>query len=164
MAAQVQEAVRRYDPGVRVVHTVTLERLVDDSIAQDRLLALLAGFFAALALALSAIGLYGITSCGVHRRASEIGVRIALGASSHDVQWMILRDVLVLVITGAAVGIPAALAAAAVVRGLLFGVTPADPLTIAGATIALILIALVAGYLPARRACRLDPMQALRSE
>jgi predicted permease len=164
MAAQVQEAVRRFDPGVRVVHTVTLERLVEDSIAQDRLLALLAGFFAVLALMLSAIGLYGITSYGVHRRTSEIGVRIALGASSRDVQWMVLREVLVLVVAGASVGIPAALAAAGIVSGLLFGVTPADPLTIAGAAITLILIALMAGYLPARRACRVDPMQALRSE
>ena len=164
MAARVQEAVRGYDPGVRVVHTVTLAGLVDDSIAQDRLLALLAGFFAVLALALSAIGLYGITSYGVHRRTSEIGVRIALGASSSDVKWMVLREVLVLVVAGAAVGIPAALAAAGIVRGLLFGVTPVDPLTIAGAALTLILIALLAGYLPARRACRVDPMQALRSE
>ena len=79
-------------------------------------------------------------------------------------QWLVLREVLVLVLAGAAIGVPAALAASGIVRGLLFGLTPTDPLSIGGATIALILIALVAGYVPARRACRVDPMQALRHD
>jgi ABC-type antimicrobial peptide transport system permease subunit len=164
VTAQVQEAVRRFDPGVRVVHTVTLERLVDDSIAQDRLLALLAGFFGVLALVLSSVGLYGITSYGVHRRTNEIGVRMALGASMQSVCRMVLREVLVLVISGAAVGIAAALMAAGIVRGLLFGLTPTDPISIAMATATLVAIALLAGYLPARRASRLEPVRALRCE
>jgi predicted permease len=164
MAAQLEEMIRRYEPGVRVLHTVTLERLVEDSIIQDRLLALVATFFAVLALVLSALGLYGITSYGVHRRTSEIGVRMALGASAQNVQWMILREVLVLVAAGGAGGIAAALAVSEVVRSLLFGLTPTDPLIIAAATFALILIALLAGYLPARNACRVDPIQALRYE
>lgn len=144
--------IRRIDPEVRVVHTTTVERLVEESIVQDRLLATLSSWFALLALLLSAVGLYGITSYGVQRRTSEIGVRMALGASNRSVQWMVLREVLVLAAIGAALGIPAALAASGIVQGLLFGLPPTDPLTVATAIIALLLVATVAGYLPARRA------------
>jgi ABC-type antimicrobial peptide transport system permease subunit len=164
VAAQVQEAVRRYDVGVRVTHAVTLKQLVEDSIAQDRLLALLAACVAILALLLSSVGLYGITSYAVHHRTQEIGVRLALGASRQSVRWMVLREVLILVVAGAAIGIPGALIASATVRGLLFGLAPTDPSNIAGATVALTVIAVLAGYLPAHRACRVDPMQALRWE
>ena len=98
------------------------------------------------------------------RRTNEIGVRMALGASSTDVQWMVLREVLLFVVGGAAVGISAALAASGFVRTLLFGLPPTDPLTVAGATVALMLVAGLAGYLPARRATRIDPIAALRAE
>jgi predicted permease len=164
MIASVQEAVRRFDPGLSVIRAVPIELVFEAWIAEDRLLALLAGFFGSLALILAAIGLYGSTSYGVQRRTSEIGVRMALGASKKDVQWMILREVLVLVFAGAAIGLPIAIAGSEVLSGMLFGLTPTDPVTIAGAVVALILIALVAGYLPARRACQVDPMQALRCE
>lgn len=164
MAAQVQDAVRRFNPQIRMAHTTTLERLVEDSIVQDRLLAMLSTAFAALALVLAAVGLYGITSYGVHRRTNEIGVRMALGASKGDVQWMVLREVLLLVTAGAAVGIPASIAASGLVRSLLFGLTPTDPVTVAGATFMLIVVAALAGYLPARRATRIDPIAALRVE
>jgi len=164
MTAQVQEEIRRFNPQIRVVHTTTLERLVEESIVQDRLLARLSTWFAVLALLLAAVGLYGITSYDVHRRTNEIGLRMALGASKGNVQWMVLREVLVLVIAGAAVGIPAALAAARIVEGLLFNLTPTDPVTVAGATVTLILVAALAGYVPARRATRIDPITALRVE
>jgi predicted permease len=164
MAAQVQEAVRRFNPQIRMVHMTTLDRLVEDSIVQDRLLALLSAAFAVLALVLAAVGLYGITAYGVHRRTNEIGVRMALGASRSDVQWMVLREVLLLVTAGAAVGIPASIAASGLVRSLLFGLTPTDSVTVAGATFVLIVVAALAGYLPARRATRIDPMAALRVE
>jgi predicted permease len=164
MAAEIERAVRDFDPGVRVVHSVTLHRLVEDSIIPDRLLALLATFFAVLALVLSAAGLYGVTSYGVHRRTREIGVRMALGASSSSVQWMVLREVLMLGVIGAAAGVLAALASARIVRGLLFAVMPTDSVTLAGATIVLILIAALAGLIPARRACRVDPIRALRCD
>jgi predicted permease len=162
MTVQVQDAIRRFNPELRVVHTTTLERLVDDSIVEDRLLSTLSTGFAVLAVALAAVGLYGITSYGVHRRTNEIGVRMALGASMGDVQWMVLREVLLLVTAGAVVGIPAALAASGVVRSLLFGLTPTDPVTVLAATVMLIFVAVLAGYIPARRATRIDPMAALR--
>lgn len=162
MTAQVQDAIRRFNPELRVVHTTTLERLVDDSIVEDRLLSTLSSGFAVLAVVLAAVGLYGITSYGVHRRTNEIGVRMALGASKGDVQWMVLREVLLLVTAGTVVGIPAALAASGIVRGLLFGLTPTDPVTVLVATVMLILVAVVAAYVPARRATRIDPMAALR--
>jgi predicted permease len=164
IVADVQKAVRDIEPRVRIVHSVSLERLVEDSIIPDRLLALFATFFAVLALVLSTAGLYGVTSYGVHRRTRELGVRMALGASGRSVQWMVLREVLVLGVIGAAVGVAASLASARVVRGLLFGVVPTDPLIVAGATMVLILVATVAGFVPARRACRVDPMRALRCE
>jgi ABC-type antimicrobial peptide transport system permease subunit len=158
MAAQVQNAVRSFNPQIRIVHTTTVERLVEDSIVQDRLLAVLSTAFAVVALVLAMVGLYGMTSFGVHHRTNEIGVRMALGASAGDVQSMILREILWLVTAGAAIGIPASLVASGLVRSLLFGVTPMDPVTIAGATSVLILVAALAAYLPARRA------SALRAE
>ena len=162
--AHVEQAVAAHNPGVRVVHAVTLERLVEDSIIQDRLLALLAGSFGMLALLLSSIGLYGITAYGVHRRTGEIGLRMALGASDRSLQWMVLREVLVLALAGAAIGVSAALAASGVVRALLFDVAPTDPWTILAATTVLVGVAAGASYLPARRACRIDPIRALRSQ
>jgi len=164
MAAQVREEVRRFNPDIRVVHITTLEQLVDDSIVQDRLLATLSAAFATLAVILAAVGLYGITSYTVHRRTAEIGVGRALGASMPSVRWLVLREVLLLVIAGAAVGIPAALAASRIVEGLLFNLTPTDPMTVAGATVALLVVASLAGYLPARRATRINPITALRVE
>jgi predicted permease len=162
MAAQVQDVVRRFNPQIRMTHTTTLERLVEDSIVQDRLLAALSTASALLALMLAVVGLYGITSYGVQRRTNEIGVRMALGASPDAVRWMVLREVLWLATAGAAIGIPAALAASGLVRSLLFDLTPVDPVTIAIATSLLILVAAIAGFFPARRATRIDPIAALR--
>jgi predicted permease len=161
---EVQRVLAGHDPGVRVTHAVTLERLVEDSIIQDRLLALLAGSFGMLALLLSSLGLYGVTAHGVHRRTSEIGLRMALGASSRSLHWMVLREVLVLALAGAAIGVSAALAASGVVRTLLFGVAPTDPWTILAAATVLVGVAAGATYLPARRACRIDPIRALRCQ
>jgi ABC-type antimicrobial peptide transport system permease subunit len=126
--------------------------------------ATLASFFALLALALGAIGIYGIVAYRVAHRTAEIGVRMALGAQKRDVLWLILRETLVLVAAGAAVGIPSALAVARLVKSLLYGLEPWDPLTIACATAVLFAAGALAGLLPARRAASLEPTLALRRE
>jgi predicted permease len=120
--------------------------------------------FGAFAMFLACIGLHGVTAYSVARRTSEIGVRIALGAQRGDVFWLVLRQVVVITAAGLAVGIPVAIWAGRGVRALLFGVKPADPLSLAGAAIVMMVVAAVAGYLPARRAAGLDPLTALRVE
>ena len=164
IAGRVLEEVRRFNPEIRVVRTTTLDRLVDESIVQDRLLATLSAWFAGAALLLAMIGLYGLTSYAVRQRTNEIGIRMALGASSSSVRWMVLREVLGLTIGGAVVGIPAAIAAARFVHSLLFDVTPTDAAAVAAATLTLIAVAVLAAAAPARRAAKVDPVVALRGE
>jgi ABC-type antimicrobial peptide transport system permease subunit len=126
--------------------------------------ATLASFFAILALVLSAIGIYGILAYSVSRRTAEIGVRMALGAKKSDVLWLIMRETLVLLTIGAAVGVPAALATAHLIKSLLYGLEPSDPLTVTGAAVVLFAAGALAGFLPARRAASIEPTLALRSE
>jgi ABC-type antimicrobial peptide transport system permease subunit len=141
-----------------------LEDQVDVMLAEERLVAILASFFGGLALLLASIGLYGLMSYTVNRRTSEIGVRMALGAQPGNVTALILRDALWLVLAGIAVGVPIALAASSLVSGMLFGLSGSDPTMIALSATILLGVALFAGYLPARRASRIAPTIALRSE
>ena len=131
-------------------------------------MAILGGGFGILALILASVGLYGSLAYAVTRRTREIGIRVALGAPSSGLLRMILRQALVLVLIGIAMGIPAALALARLtstqISGLLFGLKPTDPITIAGAAVVLLIVAACAAYLPARRASRVEPMMALRGE
>jgi len=120
--------------------------------------------FGGFALLLASIGLHGLTDYAVSRRTAEIGVRIALGARRGDVLWLVLRQVVVITLAGLVIGVPAALAAARVVQATLYGVEPGDPLSIVIAAAALTLVALAAGFVPARRAVRMDPLAALRCE
>ena len=142
----------------------TLATQVDESLNRERLLATLSAFFGALALSLAAIGLYGVMSYTVARRRNEIGIRMALGAEHKTIQWMVLREVLVLVGAGLLLGFAAATACTRLITSLLYGVTPTDPTMLAFAGLTLVTIAALAGYLPARRAARLDPMTTLREE
>jgi ABC-type antimicrobial peptide transport system permease subunit len=128
------------------------------------MLALLSTAFGAVALFLVCVGLYGVISQWAVQRTREIGVRMALGATAAGVRWMVLRRALLLVLAGVAVGVPAAMASSQLLRGVLFGVRPLDPRAIAGAALAMLAVAVLAAYLPARRASRVDPMAALRSE
>jgi ABC-type antimicrobial peptide transport system permease subunit len=134
------------------------------SLVRERMLALLAGFFAALALMLACIGLYGVMAYRVARRTREIGIRIAIGARQQSVVWMMVRETLILVIVGAALGTLTSLAANRYIAGQLFGVTPRDPLATAVALLVLGIVTMVAAYLPARQASRIDPVRALRAE
>ena len=130
----------------------------------ERLVATLSTLFGLLALALACVGLYGIMAYSVARRTNEIGIRMALGAQQADVLWMVLKDALVMVGIGLAIGIPTALASSRVISSLLFGLSAHDPWTIAAASVVLLGVALFAGYLPARRATKVDPMVALHYE
>jgi predicted permease len=159
----LKSTMAQFNPDV-VISFRTLDTVVDESLTRERLLATLSGFFGALALLLSAIGLYGVMSYSVARRRNEIGIRMALGAEQRRILVMVLGDVAVLLIFGLAAGIAAALLSTRLVASFLYGVTARDPAVLAISSAALAIVAAAAGYLPARRASRLDPMSALREE
>ena len=138
--------------------------MIEESLVRDRLMATLSGLFGGLALLLASIGLYGILSFGVASRTKEIGIRMALGAQAREVRRLVLREAVVLVLVGVAVGIPVIFAATRFASSLLFELTPTDPLSLSLAALLLFVVALVAGYLPARRATKVDPLVALRYE
>ena len=142
----------------------TLAGAVDESIFQDRILATLGGCFGGLALLLAAIGLYGVIAFGTAQRAGEFGVRLALGAQRSEVLWMVLRDALLLVAAGLALGLPASLAASRYVGSVLFDVKPGDAESFVGTAVVLVVVGLAAAFVPARRSAGMDPMRALRHE
>ncbi len=142
----------------------TVARVVSQALVEERVIAMLSGFFAGLALLLASVGLYGLMSYAVTRRSREIGVRVALGAQRPTVLWLVLREALALGLFGIALGIPCALAASRLIASMLFGISTGDLPTIAAVSLVLLAVASLAGYLPARRASRIDPMVALRAE
>jgi predicted permease len=164
MAGAVREAVRELDPNVPIFALTTQADQIASSLRQERLFAQMATALGGVAALLSALGLYGLLAYAVARRRPEIGIRMALGATRGAVQWMVLRDSLVLVGIGLALGIPAALAGTRLLSAMLFGLAPRDPLTLAGSAAAMLALGLLAGYLPARRAARVDPVVALRCD
>ena len=146
------------------LQTKTIEQIMSQDLVEERVTALLSGFFAALALLLACIGLYGLMSYAVTRRTREIGIRVALGAQRENVLWIVLRETLTLALLGIAIGIPVALAASRLIAAMLFGITPTDLPTMLGVNLLLLAVAVLAGYLPARRASSIDPIVALRTE
>jgi predicted permease len=164
LAATVREIIGSIDPNLPVFGLMTQTDQIETSLRQERLFAALGTLLAGVALLLSAIGLYGLLAYAVTRRTPEIGLRMALGAARGSVLWMVLRESLVLTAIGLAAGIPAALLAMTTLRAMLFGLAPRDPATIAGAATVMLLLAMAASFVPARRASRLDPMVALRIE
>ena len=141
-----------------------LDEQIDAARHQERLVAWLSGLFATLALLLAAVGVYGVTSYSVTRRRAEIGLRMALGAQRRDVMRLAIRQTMLMTVGGVILGIPVAAAVTRYLRALLFGITPLDPISFVTAPLLLLLIALLACYLPARRATTIDPMMALRCE
>lgn len=164
LAPAVRQAITQVDPKMPIFGVTTLSEQVLDTLKQDRLIAQLVSFFGALALMLASIGLYGVMSHGVARRTNEIGIRMALGAERSHIAWMVLRETLLLVMSGLVIGVPAALLAARLISNQLFGLGASDPLTLIGAAIGLTVVAMLAGYVPARRATRVNPLTALRYE
>lgn len=160
----IRQETQRFDPKLPIESLKPAQALIDESLVTERIVAQLATLFGMLALLLAAIGLYGVMSYSVARRTGEIGVRMALGASQRSVASMILREIVVLVSIGSALGAAGALGLGGFVQTLMFGLAPRDPLTLAAAVTVLLVVALVAGYLPARRAARIDPIVALRTE
>jgi predicted permease len=164
LGAAVREAIARVDPRLPISQLITIDRQLSDALNQQRLFARLVGVFGALAVLLACVGLYGVVAQSVARRANEVGIRMALGAQRRTIVGMVLKETLLLIGIGLAVGLPAALAGAQVIRGRLFGVGTADPLTILGTSLLLTLVAALAGFIPASRAASVPPMRALRSE
>jgi ABC-type antimicrobial peptide transport system permease subunit len=152
------------DRNLPIFRARTLRAQAEQSLLRERLLAMLSSFFGALALLLACLGLYGLMAYAVARRAGEIGIRMALGARRAHIMWLVLREVFGLTLAGIALGIPLAVWAARYAQSLLFGIGTADPSTIAATIASLLGVAALAGYIPARRALRVDPMAALKYE
>jgi putative ABC transport system permease protein len=160
----VTAAIQSVDPSQPVFGVKTMTEVVSDSLSNQRLYAWLLGVFSALALILASAGIYGVMSYLVTQRTQEFGLRMALGASTHNVLGMVLRQALLLISAGLAIGLAGALGLTRVLTNFLFGVKPIDVPTFAGVSLVLTLVALLATYLPALRATRVDPMEALRHE
>jgi predicted permease len=163
ITAAVRGAVQGINPNLPVDAT-TLSQQVNDSLAQQRAFSELTGFFGILGLLLACVGLYGIMAYNVIRRTREMGLRMALGAQRREVLWMVLRQTLLLIGIGIAIGVPLALAATRLIVSQLYGLKPSDPSTIVGAVLIMAGVGLLAGYVPAQRAAKVDPMVALRHE
>jgi predicted permease len=164
LAGSVRREVQSIDPAIPVLLTRTMEEQFDNTISQERVVTTLSGFFGILAVLLATIGLYGVMAHAVTRRYREIGIRIALGSSRGRVLWLVLRDSIFMIAIGVVIGLGAALGVTRLVSSFLYGLTPMDPASIALATMALIAVTIMAGYVPARRATRVDPMVALRCD
>jgi predicted permease len=161
---EVRSAVAAVDRNLPLFEVKTQVQQIEESLVHESLFARLSALFGMLALLLASIGLYGVMSYAVVRRTSEIGIRMTLGAERREVLWLVLRDTMLVVALGIGIGLPAAVASTRLIRNQLFGLEPTDPLAISVATLVLIAVTVLAGYLPARRASRVDPMVALRYE
>jgi len=164
VAATIRQEVQKIDKDLPVTDVAMMPDIIEASVAQPRFRTFLLGLFGAMALVLAATGIFGVISYSVSRRTNEIGIRVALGASRGTILRMVLRETLLLTFAGLAVGLPCALAASRLLGNMLFGISASDPATITIVAITLAVVAALAGYIPARRAMRVDPMVALRYE
>jgi ABC-type lipoprotein release transport system permease subunit len=163
-ASTLRAAVRAVSRDAMVLYLRTMEQQIDATLIPERLLTRLSGWFAGIALVLACVGLYGVMAYNVARRRREIGLRMALGDVPRAILSRVLREALVVWAIGVVIGLSIAAAATRLLSTFLFGLTPHDPATLAGATGVLLAVALVAGFLPARHAASIDPMGALRGE
>jgi putative ABC transport system permease protein len=163
LAPRIVEMIRQLDPDRPIDHVQTLEEIRDEAIAPQRLNATLIGLFALLALAIATVGVAGVLGFSVSQRTNELGIRLALGAERRRILHMILGEGLAMALVGLAIGGLAAVPLSRLLSGLLFGVEPADPVTMAVAAVLLLTVAIVAAWIPARAATAVDPLTALRS-
>jgi predicted permease len=164
IVSRTRHAIAEVNSNILVNSVGSLEEQVDGSIATQSLIARLSSFFGIIAVFLGCIGIYGLLSYSVARRTSEFGVRLALGARSHMLLWMILRECILLLALGLAIGVPVALSSTRILKSQLYELSPLDPTAISIAIVAVSVMTIVAAWLPARRATKIDPMQALRAE
>ena len=164
LASSVREVVKQMDKDQYVATIQPMTNLVADSVARRRFNTMLTGLFAVVALLLAAVGIFGVLSYSVAQRTQEIGLRVALGAQTGDVLRLVLGQGARLILLGLAIGLAASFAITRVLAGMLFGVTPTDPLTFVAVSLLLASVALLACYIPARRATKVDPLVALRYE
>ena len=160
----VRKLFASIDRNIPMEDIKTQQQIIKNSIMPEQLFATLCGSLSLLALTLSCIGLYGLMAYNVARRTSEVGIRLALGARPLDVAWPILREALILACIGIAIGLPIAMALSRLIRSTFFGIKPHDPATIIGSIILLLIVAAMSAWIPARRAAKTDPMEALRYE
>jgi predicted permease len=164
LATALRQTVREADANLPVYNMKTMERQIDEDVFADRMVSALSAFFGLLATVLAAIGLYGVMSYTVTRRTREIGIRMALGAGRREVLGMVLGEVAILAAVGIAIAAPLSFPLASLAKSMLYGVAPHDVAALAGAAVVLALTALAAGYIPAARAARVDPLSALRHD
>jgi putative ABC transport system permease protein len=164
VATALKVAVHAFDPDLPVASIATMEERLATSVKPRRVQTVLLGVFAALALSMAIVGIYGVMAYSVSGRRREIGIRMALGADASAVRNLVLREGLLWAALGTTLGLAAALALASVLSSLLYGVKPRDPATMGGVTLLLVIVAMLACYLPARRAAKLDAMKTLRAE
>jgi len=164
MVAPLREAIQRFDPEIPVYNVATLSDRMHENAAEARSYAILLGLFALVALVLAVVGIYGVISYWVTQRTREMGIRVALGARRNDILAVVLGDGLRLTIMGIAAGLLGAFAATRALQTMLFNVHATDPATFAALATLLLLVGLLACYIPARRATQVDPMVALRYE
>ena len=160
----LRQSIALLDPNLPIEELKTVEAQVNDNIAIDRMISTLAAAFAGLATLLAAGGLYGVPAFTVTRRTREIGIRLAIGASGADIRNMVLREVGGMVVFGVVIGLPSAVLLSRYVESLLFEMNGSDPLVVAASVILVASVSLASGYLPARRAMRIEPVNALRYE
>ena len=164
IAEQVREAIRALDPELPISNLRTQREQIDLSLRRERLFAQFATLLGGVALLLATIGLYGLLAYSVSRRTPELGLRMALGADRGTVRWMVLRQSLILVGAGVAIGIPAAIGGSRFVSSLLFDISPSSPLALTAAAAMMLAVSLLAAFIPAHRASRVEPAIALRAE
>jgi predicted permease len=164
MAVEARQVLQQASSNLPILGISTLNAQIEESLDQQKLLTALCSIFGLLALILASVGIYGTLAYSVAGRTTEIGIRMAIGAQKHQVVWMVLRDSLVVIALGLVVGLPLALGTTRWLKSFLFGVGPIDPLAIGAAVLLTCAVSVLAGFFPAHRAARIDPMRAVRHE